>query len=271
MPEKKIYTVEIVSNEEIADGIMKMIVSAAEAAAEARPGQFANLYPAADRLILPRPVSICDADAGDGTMTFVYAVVGEGTAEFAGLRSGDTLKMSSPLGRGFSLPDPQDAGQQAFHAVLIGGGVGSAPMLFLTREMKKQGIKVTAVTGFRKEPFLTEALKEAGARVFVTTDLPTASAFLGNVTDCMEIAEIRGDGYFACGPRPMLSAVCSYLKERGEDVQVSLEERMGCGYGACVGCVCRVKGRDDNGEEVILRKKVCTDGPVFMGSEVVWE
>ena len=318
MPEKKIFKAEIVSNSEIADGIMKMTLSAPEAAKAARPGQFANLYPAADSLILPRPVSICDADPDAGTLTFVYAVVGAGTTEFAALGSGDFLRVSSPLGTGFTLPAPSgaqsnralsnaepsgaspvDAGapdapsadadeenhtsvalsaesaaeyeQSApLHAVLIGGGVGTAPMLFLAKELGKRGIRCTAVTGFRKQPFLSEELKAAGAKVITTTDLPTESAFLGTVVDCMKINEIRGDLYFSCGPRPMLAAVSQYISTFGQDVQVSLEERMGCGYGACVGCVCDIKELQADGSEKLVRKKVCKDGPVFMGSEVVW-
>lgn len=285
MSEKKIYEAEVVSNLPIADGIMKMILSAPEAAREARPGQFANLYPAAASLILPRPVSICDADAADGTLTFVYAVVGAGTAEFAGYRSGDRVRISSPLGNGFTLPRPQgaqtdgalsvsnrsdDVPDGALHAALIGGGVGTAPMVFLSRELVKMGIDVTVVSGFRKEPFLGRELKEAGARVLVTTDLPTENAFLGNVVDCMEVNEVSADMYFACGPRPMLSAVNAYIQKTGSDIQVSLEERMGCGYGACVGCVCDVKEIAEDGSETVVRKKVCKDGPVFMGSEVVW-
>ena len=358
MPEKKIFKAEIVCNSEIADGIMKMTLSAPEAAKAARPGQFANLYPAADSLILPRPVSICDADPDAGTLTFVYAVVGAGTAEFAALRSGDFLRVSSPLGTGFTLPAPSgaqrnralsnaetpgaqrnralsnaepsgaqrnralsnaetsgaspvDAGAQnadsaplaerapdvpsaaadetnpvpaalsaesaaeyaqsaPLHAVLIGGGVGTAPMLFLAKELGKRGIRCTAVTGFRKEPFLSEELKAAGAKVITTTDLPTESAFLGTVVDCMKINEIRGDLYFSCGPRPMLAAVSQYISAFGQDVQVSLEERMGCGYGACVGCVCDIREMQKDGSEKLVRKKVCKDGPVFMGSEVVW-
>ena len=314
-PEKKIFKAEIVSNSEIADGIMKMTLSAPEAAKAARPGQFANLYPAADSLILPRPVSICDADPDAGTLTFVYAVVGGGTAEFAAYGSGDLIRISSPLGTGFALPAPagaqenralaketlagaqedralakeMQAGAQEdraltkealagaqeksglpLHAVLIGGGVGTAPMLFLAKELQKCGIKCTAVIGFRKQSFLFDELKAAGAKVIITTDLPSENAFLGTVVDCMKINEIHGDLYFSCGPRPMLSAVFEYISSFGQDVQVSLEERMGCGYGACVGCVCDVRKVKEDGGETIVRKKVCKDGPVFMGSEVVW-
>lgn len=265
IPEKSVIAAEVLSNEKIAGGIMKMTVAAPQFAEEAQPGQFCNLYPAADRLILPRPVSICDAEKESGTLTFVYAVVGAGTEEFSKLKSGQSLRVSSPLGKGFRMPS--GTGQKA---VLIGGGVGTAPMLFLAKELKKRNIHCTAVTGFRREPFLSQELKAAGARVITTTDLPSPDYFLGTVVDCMEINEISGDCYFACGPRPMLAAVFDYVQKRGQDVQVSLEERMGCGYGACVGCVCDIREKDKDGREQIQRRKVCKDGPVFMGSEVIW-
>ncbi len=413
MPEKKIYEAKVVSNQQIADGIMKMTLSAPGVAGAARPGQFANLYPAADRLILPRPVSICDADPDDGTVTFVYAVVGAGTAEFAACRSGDLVRVSSPLGNGFTLPRPQGAQGTAdpmavpetesaickptateqtkiaafasnitsetesavrkstateqtkiaaftssaapetqsaahksatmeqtktadfasnaapetesaahksaaaeqtktaalisgaktpLHAVLIGGGVGAAPMYFLAKELLKLGVRCTVVAGFRKEPFLTDDLKALGARVIITTELPTVDAFLGTVIDGLEASDVRGNFYFACGPRPMLKAVNTYVQKLGGDIQVSLEERMGCGYGACVGCVCKIRAvlessaeadaselSDGDGKKIfadyehepapvfvengefIVRRKVCKDGPVFMGSEVIWE
>ena len=270
-PEKKVMEARVLSNQEIAGGVFRMSVLAPDAAAEARPGQFANLYPAADRLILPRPISICDADASEGTLTFVYAVVGGGTAEFAALKNGERVRLSSPLGTGFHLPESGGSGETARRAVLVGGGVGPAPMVFLAKELTGRGIGCTAVTGFRREPFLSEELKRAGARVVKTTDLPSPEAFLGTVVDCMEINEIQGDLYFACGPRPMLKAVSEYVLRLGQDVQVSLEERMGCGYGACVGCVCDVREKSPDGEDVVVRKKVCRDGPVFWGSEVIWK
>lgn len=238
-------------------------------------GQFANLYPAADSLIPAAPHQHLRCGWGRRhTDVCVWPSSARGTAEFAGYESGDTVRVSSPLGTGFLLPSPAGAesvpASGSLNAVLIGGGVGCAPMLFAAKELRSLGVSVTAVAGFRKEPFLIEELKDAGARVVVTTDMPTENAFLGTVVDCMEINEIRGDLYFSCGPRAMLSAVCSYLKRRGEDVQVSLEERMGCGYGACVGCVCDIKVKDAQGKETAVRKKVCKDGPVFLGSEVIW-
>lgn len=265
IPEKRVIDAEVIRNEKIAEGIMKLTAAAPQEAAEARPGQFCNLYPASDRLILPRPVSICDADGEAGTLTFVYAVVGAGTEEFAEIGPGGLLRLSSPLGNGFRMPS-----EPGKTAVLIGGGVGTAPMVFLAKELKKRQVRCTAVTGFRREPFLSEELKAAGARVITTTDLPSPDYFLGTVVDCMEINEISGDCYFACGPKPMLAAVSEYTARRGQDVQVSLEERMGCGYGACVGCVCDIREKDGDGREQIRRRKVCRDGPVFMGSEVVW-
>ena len=136
IPEKSVIAAEVLSNEKIAGGIIKMTVAAPQFAEEAQPGQFCNLYPAADRLILPRPVSICDAEKESGTLTFVYAVVGAGTEEFSKLKSGQSLRVSSPLGKGFRMPS--GTGQKA---VLIGGGVGTAPMLFLAKELKKRNLK----------------------------------------------------------------------------------------------------------------------------------
>ena len=263
---KYIYEAEVLVNEEIAKDIMRIIISAPEAAAAAVPGQFINFYPKADSMILPRPISICDVDAKEGTMSIVYAVVGKGTVEISKAVRGDIVKISSPLGNGFDISGVQ-AGSSA---VLIGGGIGSAPMVYLSREFKKMGVDCTAVIGFRKEPFLAQELENNGCKVLVTTDVPTENNFVGTVVDCMKINDVKGDAWFACGPKPMLAAVSGFVYGKDEDalLQVSMEERMGCGYGACVGCVCDVK--DPENEGGIIKKKVCKDGPVFIGSEVIW-
>lgn len=259
---KSIYDVQVISNEEIAPHIMKMVFDAPEAAAEACPGQFINVYPKAESLILPRPISICDADAEAGTLTIVYDVVGAGTAELENTAAGESVRISSPLGNGFNIVTEGSA-------VLLGGGVGSAPMVFLAKKLAEAGVKAVSVTGFRKDPFLTEELKKAGCRTLVTTDVPTEFGFVGNVVDCMEINHISGGNtFYACGPKPMLAAVVKYVKGMDEntEIQVSLEERMGCGYGACVGCVVDIRDEEGN----VSRKKVCKDGPVFAGEAVVW-
>ena len=270
MEKKYIYQGEILVNETCSPGIMKMEILAAQAAAEARPGQFINVYPNGDRMILPRPISICDADPAEGTLTLLYDVVGRGTEEMSQMGRGDIIKISSPLGNGFTLPE------EGRPVLMISGGVGTAPMLFLARRISELKNRMTAVTGFRKDPLLTEELREADCRVLVTTELPGEDSFVGNVIDCMEINGISPDPdwvCYACGPGPMLKAVSSFLEKLDPDInlQVSLEERMGCGYGVCVGCARDIRtGTDQDGNDIIVRKKVCKDGPVFDAKEVVW-
>jgi len=269
MEKKHIYDAEVLANTQVSPGIMMMEMSAPEAAAEARPGQFINIYPKADRLILPRPISICGADTEKGTMTLLYAVVGEGSGEMSKMETGDTIKISSPLGNGF--PEP---GEEKKNVLLVSGGVGTAPILFMANHLKDRGLNVTAVTGFRKDPLLTEELGQAGCRNLVITEVPNEKTFVGNVVDCIDVNEIMLDESwvcYSCGPKPMLEAVHRYITGifDGVDLFVSLEERMGCGYGACVGCAVDVKaGKDSGGNPVTIKKKVCKDGPVFRGEEV---
>lgn len=271
MEKKYIYEADVLENEEIAPHMRKMVMGAREAAQAARPGQFINLYPKADRLILPRPVSICDADPAKGTLTIVYDVIGAGTQELSGMVRGDLVRISSPLGNGFSMPAAPGG-----PVLLISGGVGTAPMVFLAKYLRQQGARITAVTGFRRDAILTEELRQEDCRVLVTTELPSEHAFVGNVIDCMEVNQLELDESwtcYACGPRPMLAAVARFLEQVSEktELQVSLESRMGCGYGACVGCVVDIRESTPEGaEEIITRKKVCKDGPVFDGKAVVW-
>lgn len=271
MKEKFICEAEVIRNEEIAPHIWKMKMSAPKVALEAEPGQFVNIYMNSERTILPRPISICDADAELGTLTIVYDVVGRGTEELAHMQRGGFIRVSSPLGKGFDMPEKEGS-----PVLLISGGVGTAPMVFLAKRLKAQGSRVTAVTGFRKDPFLTDELRDADCRVLVTTDLPGEHSFVGNVVDCMEINQIEpGDEWtcYACGPRPMLEASYRYVSSLNENavMQVSLEERMGCGYGVCVGCAVDIRtGKDNDGSDIIKRLKVCKDGPVFRGEAVVW-
>ena len=277
MADKHIINAEVIINDEIAPGIHEIVLSVGNAAAEAKPGQFVNVYPKSDKSLLPRPISICDADANDGTITLLYAVVGEGTTELSTAVLGDVVKITSPLGHGFALPgddDLQGEAQSREHrrVVLVGGGIGSAPLFFAARILAGRHIPTTVVLGFKKDVLLEKDFRELGCRVYVTTELPTESAFIGNVTECMSINEVRGDVYYTCAPRPMLAAVVNYVNSNDADaeIQVSLEERMGCGYGACVGCVCDVAKTLSDGSTKMERLKVCHDGPVFDGKEVLW-
>lgn len=252
---KKVVEGKIIGQDQIAPMIYKIIIEAPEVAKDARPGQFVNLYPASKSILLPRPISICEI--GETTLTLVYGVVGEGTLEFSKLQAGETIRISSSLGNGYSLQDAETS-------VLVGGGIGVPPLVELAKQLK--GNKI-AVLGFRDEPFLVEALEALGVKVYVATDSGKVG-FKGNVLELIEKEGIKGDYFYSCGPKVMLRALANYCESKNVPVQVSMEERMGCGYGACVGCVCKTKANTEKGIE---HKKVCKDGPVFLGSEVKWD
>jgi dihydroorotate dehydrogenase electron transfer subunit len=258
---KRIINGIVEFNEEIVPGIRRMVVQAPEAASEARAGQFVNIYPKAESTLLPRPLSVCDADADAGTITIIYRIVGKGTKEFAGYEKGTPLRMSTPLGNGYDLEGVKDS------AILVGGGLGVPPLIMLAKSLVAAGVKVTVVLGYRDDIFLADEMEAAGAGLFIATECETdrPGVIKGNALDLIRQNGLTAANYFACGPRPMLKSLTKYLAAQGSEVQVSMEERMGCGYGACVGCVCKVI---EDGAEV--RRKVCTDGPVFRGSEVVW-
>ena len=265
----------MLSNQEIAPGIFRMSFLTEESAvSEAAPGQFVNIYPKeGGRMILPRPFGICGTKPSESTMEIVYEVVGTGTAALSEAERGHLLKIGVPLGRGFDLTGLKDLQEQDPRPfVLTGGGVGSAPMLFLARTMLREGLKIQVVLGFRDRPFLLPDFEKTGCRMLVTTEQLHEQFFLGTVTDCMKINRISAPAYFACGPRGMLAAVDEYVSGDcgDENLQVSLEERMGCGYGVCVACSVPVLEQDENGETRKVRRKVCKDGPVFRGSEVIW-
>ncbi len=250
---KAMLTGTIVAHEEISKTIFKLVIEIGEVAATAKPGQFVNLYVKSESMLLPRPISICEI--GETTLTLVYGVVGKGTQAISTYQVGETLKISTPMGNGFT---PQNVKTH----VLIGGGIGVPPLVELAKHLEGEKI---AVIGFREEAFLVEALEGEGVKVYVATD-NGQQGFKGNVVECLEAEGILGDYYYSCGPKPMLRALAAYCESKQVPVQVSLEERMGCGFGACVGCVCQTKG--DKGQ--IEQKKVCKDGPVFLGSEVAW-
>ncbi len=254
---KKIITGVIQNREQLSQNIFKLVVKAPEITAEAKPGQFVNIYPNDKSTLLPRPISICDTD-GD-LLSLVIAVVGSGTAEFSDYKVSQEIRLSSALGNGFDL----DAIGDKKDIAVVGGGVGIPPMLMLAKVLSEK-YNVTAFLGYRSEVFLTEEFEKYCQEVHIATDSGEAG-FKGNVVQL--IKEKDDFEYFlSCGPKPMLKALTEHTCEKGIPLQVSLEERMGCGYGACVGCVCKIK---DN--QTAVHKRVCTEGPVFMGSEVIWE
>lgn len=299
---KEVFTAEILSNELLSGRIFRMEIAAGRAAEAAAPGQFINYYPDADRLILPRPISISDADPDRGVLVIVYEVVGRGTAEMAAKKAGDSARISVPLGRGFDLSvlgnlrrNTTAAGHRdAFRSgaasrksaeparnmhfgepagpVLVGGGIGIAPMVFLARRLRDLGWQSRVIAGFRRDPVLIHEFERLDCPVMVTTEEPDPGTYVGQVTDCMEFHQVQSRFWFTCGPRPMLEAVSRYVYGQDSEahLQVSMESRMGCGYGVCVGCVIDVQETGADGIRRIVKKKVCSDGPVFDGREVVW-
>lgn len=258
---KRIYDGEIITNRKIGTDIWRMEIRNPFEGGKVLPGQFVNIYLNRQDLLLPRPISICRVDGE--TVTLIYGIVGKGTKALTTYVKGDLIRISDPLGNGYDI-DVVEKGQTA---LLIGGGIGIPPLLQLAHSLIGKGCEVVAVLGFRHEPFLVDDFKNMGVSVFVATD-SGSEGFHGSGIELIKSKNLAGDAYFACGPRPMLSSIAEHCKYAGSDVQVSMEERMGCGYGACVGCVCKVSS-DVN--MAVANVKVCTDGPVFWGSEVVWD
>ncbi|HJA36865.1 MAG TPA: dihydroorotate dehydrogenase electron transfer subunit [Firmicutes bacterium] len=234
---------EIVSNRPIALDTYEMVLAGDMGFVE-NPGQFVNIQ--LEGLYLRRPISICDWD--DRTMTLIYKVVGRGTRQMAAMAPGHKLDLLTGLGNGFSM---EEAGE---HSLVIGGGVGVPPLYGLCKRLVQQGKRVSAVLGFGKQEqvFYQKEFEELGCPVYLATE-DGSMGTKGFVTDVM--AQLDYDYYFACGPMPMLRAVHA-MGRRG---QLSFEERMGCGFGACMGCSC---------ETLVGTKRICVDGPVMRSEEV---
>jgi len=277
---KKIIEARVIGNEEIADGIFRMILGCNAAVdgmevCDAKPGQFINLYLQDKSMLLPRPISICFMEKN--RITLVYRVVGNGTRELSSYKEGDPLRISTPQGQGYHTEavfealrqDPSDEKTIA----LVAGGLGIPPMLELAKTIREriggdQRVKLIALLGFQEEFFLIEELGCFCHEVHTATE-KGASGFHGTVLELMKRKNIVADYFLSCGPKPMLKALAAHCHQANKPLQVSLEERMGCGYGACVGCTCRTKEEKD-GLIKVIPKKVCKDGPVFFGEEVIW-
>lgn len=240
---------------EIAPGIFDMLVDAEEFAKTAQPGQFAHIL--VPGKTLRRPISICDINKEAGTLRFVFQIRGEGTDQLSKFDAGDDLNILAPLGHGFTLGDTEQP------ALFVGGGIGVPPLL---NAAKAYGRNATVILGFRTADaaILEVDFARAGCRVFVATD-DGSLGHHGLVTDCME--GVEASIIYACGPTPMLKAVSVVAQQRQIPCQISLEERMACGVGACLGCACKL--RHEDGTEYYGH--VCKDGPVFDLNDIVWE
>ncbi len=245
---------QIISQEKLAEGVFSMILKT-KAAEYAVPGQFISIYSNDKSKLLPRPISICEIDKANETLRVVYRVVGKGTEEFSGYTAEDSLEIMGPLGNGFPLEGEK--------TVVVGGGIGVPPMLELAKQLPGD---VTAVMGYRNDDlFLTEEFTDVAGELIIATDDGSVGIH-GTVVDAMRENSIDADVIYACGPKPMLRAVAAYAAEKNIKCFVSMEERMACGVGACLGCVCQSKEVDDHSH--VHNKRVCKDGPVFLSTEV---
>ena len=238
---------EIVSNRRLAPNVFEMVLRG-DCSAVAAPGQFVNLR--LDGFYLRRPISVCNVD-GDA-LTLIYKVVGQGTEAMSRMQPGEKLDALVGLGNGYSLDECGD------RPMLIGGGAGVPPMFLLARRLLARGADVTVVLGFnaREEIFYEEEFRALGAKVVVAT-ADGSYGVRGFVTDAMKQLPAPS-AVCACGPEPMLKAVYNAADVPG---QFSFESRMGCGFGACMGCTCKTK---------YGAKRICKDGPVLRREEIVW-
>lgn len=258
MTKKKEYAA-VLSQERIAQDIYSMWIET-EAAREAKPGQFISMYSNDGSKLLPRPISICEIDREKGALRVVYRVTGKntGTEEFSKMKKGDTIPVIGPLGNGF--PVGKAEGKKAF---LMGGGIGVPPILELAKQMDCAAKQI--IMGYRdSETFLKTEFEQNG-EVYISTEDGSVGT-KGNVMDAIRENGLEADIIYACGPTPMLRAIKSYAEENGIECYISLEERMACGIGACLACVCKSKEKDHHSN--VNNKRICKDGPVFLSTEV---
>ena len=247
MPDMKQSIFKILTNEALTSNVYRMTLEGDTSAITA-PGQFVNIRLTGK--FLRRPISVCDWE--EGKLTLVYKVVGHGTAQMAAMAPGESLDILTGLGNGYDLTLTGE------HPVLVGGGVGVPPMFGLAKRLRAMGKEVQVILGFntREEIFYEEAFQALGCTVYVTT-VDGSYGVKGFVTDAMK--DLHYSHFCACGPEPMLKALYAASATSG---QMSFEERMGCGFGACMGCSCKT---------LTGSKRICKDGPVMKKEEILWD
>lgn len=238
----------ITQNEKIAQSVYKMRLSG-DTSAIKKAGQFVNIK--LDGFFLRRPISVCDYTAEE--LLIIYKVVGKGTEKMSAMEKGEQLDILTGLGNGYDLNVKTEK------PVLIGGGVGVPPLYKLSKELKNQGKRVSVILGFNseKEIFFEEEFKEIADRVLICT-ADGSYGIKGFVTDA--IKDIDFDYFFTCGPEPMFKALESTI-DKGISGQLGFEQRMGCGFGACMGCSCKT---------LTGNKRICREGPVLFREEIIW-
>ncbi len=237
----------VLSNKTIANGIKEMKLAGCTSPCKA--GQFVNIL--LDELFLRRPISVCNWEE-DGTLTLAYRVVGKGTAQMAEMTPGKKLDVLTSLGNGFNT------NTSSRKPLLIGGGIGVAPLFKLAKDLSEKGLESTVICGYKRsdEIFYKEEFESLpGVKLLIATE-DGSEGVKGFVTDAMK--SVDADYFYTCGPMPMLKAVLKATEMPGE---ASLEERMGCGFGICMGCTCKTATGG---------KRICKEGPVFNREDLVW-
>ena len=237
---------EIALNTPLNQLVYKMVLKG-DVSAITNAGQFINIK--LDGLFLRRPISVCDLDSD--SVTIIYKVVGKGTEQLSKMNIGDKLDILTGLGNGYDLT------LSGSNPVLIGGGVGVPPMYLLAKRLIEKGIKPTVILGFnnKDEIFYEKEFADLGLEVLVTT-VDGSYGIKGFVTDALK--DVDYSDFYTCGPEPMLKAIYKASKTSG---QMSFEERMGCGFGACMGCSCKT---------LTGNKRICKEGPVMLKEEIIW-
>jgi len=245
----------VVRHQQVGRELFEMELIAPSITAECQPGQFIQVQVGMEyNPLLRRPLSLYDVDPNLGSITFLYRVVGKGTAALTRVRAKDTLSVMGPLGRGFSMP------AQGKRVLLIGGGVGIAPLVFLARILleRKCQVRVLHGTQTRSQLAAFDKLRQLGAK-FMPATLDGSAGFKGTVIDLLlkKIDPGAIDHIYTCGPEAMMARVAEYAVKNKIPGEVSLEEHMACGVGACLGCARKLKANDD------YYTRICKDGPVF--------
>ena len=289
MAEKFEEIAVVVDQNALGSGIYDLTLKTKNIAKAAKAGQFVSVYSNDKSKLLPRPISLCGIDRDEDTIRLVYRVTGEntGTEEFSKLVMGDRIRILGPLGNGFTV----EPGKKAF---LIGGGIGVPPMLQLAKDINSGVVQTTGavdtntqekgqteekqinghgkkicdmniIMGYRDEnTFLLDEFKEQADSFVATEDGSVGTK--GNVIDAIKENGLEADVIYACGPMPMLRALKAYAMEHDMECYVSMEERMACGIGACLACVCKTKDKDAHSN--VNNKRICKEGPVFNAKEV---
>ena len=289
MAEKFEEIAVVVDQNALGSGIYDLTLKTKNIAKAAKAGQFVSVYSNDRSKLLPRPISLCGIDRDEDTIRLVYRVTGEntGTEEFSKLVMGDRIRILGPLGNGFTV----EPGKKAF---LIGGGIGVPPMLQLAKDINsgvvqtsgavdtntqekgqteekqinghgKKICDINIIMGYRDEnTFLLDEFKEQADSFVATEDGSVGTK--GNVIDAIKENGLEADVIYACGPMPMLRALKAYAMEHDMECYVSMEERMACGIGACLACVCKTKDKDAHSN--VNNKRICKEGPVFNAKEV---